>query len=164
MEFSLSTLRDRLKEGGLDQFKISLEREIWEQTVSRAFMSSVYGGGAQNTFPDIGQAKFAEHGIRHFMYVNSSLHVHAPGWPGNPGLFFDCEGWDDQGRIHKTFARIEPSKWNYVGDYVLVPVEPLRTREWNEELSEKVSLYIVVVVLVFNCSSPCRPRLHGSAS
>ena len=60
----------RLSKIGLDIFPITVEDEIKEFSVSRAFLSTKFGGGRVDTYPTIEAEKFRSHGFGNFMYVN----------------------------------------------------------------------------------------------
>ncbi|PPQ82836.1 hypothetical protein CVT25_009211 [Psilocybe cyanescens] len=137
MEFSLSAIYDRLKGIGLDPYEVTLDSEIRDKSVSRLFMSSLYGGGPQLSFPEISPQKLAQHGIKHFMYVNVENHSHAPQYVGNPGFFFDSEPADNWESLFYVFVRLKPTEWLYVGIYVLIPSPPLSKGEWRS-MTERV--------------------------
>ncbi|KAJ3873150.1 hypothetical protein F5051DRAFT_456181 [Lentinula edodes] len=129
-----------------------LHREV---DVSREFMSNVFGGNTQYTFPAIGKDKFRKHGLNDFMYLSKSYNPVAPTIPGQSGLFFshdnfwlsninptakeleDAEqpGWAKVSQ--RVLTRLKPSHWLYVGQYTVTFSRALTPSEW-ENLSEKV--------------------------
>ena len=59
-------IRDRMKELG-SSLVVHLDPAIRDIAVSRVFMSAEYGGGSQETCPNIGQEKLKAHGLNDFM-------------------------------------------------------------------------------------------------
>ncbi|KAH9483251.1 hypothetical protein JR316_0005355 [Psilocybe cubensis] len=161
MTLNLSSIYDRLKDIGLDPYEVTLESEIRDVSVSRQFLSSVYGGGPQDVFPLIGAAKLAQHGIKNFMYVNVESHSHAPQFVGNPGLFFVTEQppeiFDD---LYYTFVRLSSAEWLYVGIYCLMPSPSLSKEEWKS-MTEKVRRKWVSMIFKKNWAGGFRQRISA---
>ena len=66
MTVSEEVIKSRLEPIGIRPFKINLPRAEVNMMVSRKFMSAVYGGSSEGTFPPIGKDKLAEHGMNDF--------------------------------------------------------------------------------------------------
>ena len=103
--------------------------------VSRVFLSSVYGGNQQQTFPTISKEKLDIHGLDDFMYPNLLFNPCAPQMPGAPGLFFRARGqpaghWP---KVQRVITRIDSNAWQYVGQYKLSPAPSLTKDEWAAE-------------------------------
>lgn len=134
---------------GRDPYPIDLDPHIMQVTVSRQFMSAVYGGSAQSLFPKIGKKKLEKHGYDNFFYLRLQTHPHGPHQPGHPGLWFlqEVGNWVNKEEL-RTFVCIAPNKWLYVGQYLLTAVQPLSQEEW---IVQKDSVCITHTnVLVFD--------------
>ncbi|KDR74309.1 hypothetical protein GALMADRAFT_250113 [Galerina marginata CBS 339.88] len=132
LDISLDSIRDRLIPIGLDPFPITLDENLQNTTVSRAFMSSRYGGNTQETFPNIGARHLATHGMNDFMYLNSMYQCRAPQFPGYPGLFFNTDtggGWSGR---HRVFTRLDSGKWLFMGFYETKAALSLTKEEWAQ--------------------------------
>lgn len=114
--------------------------------MSKRFLPSAYGVGAQDIFPIIGPQKLAQHGIKIFMYVNVEIHSHAPQLVGNPGLFFNSERANNWDELFYVFVRLKSAEWLYVGIYCLIPSPSLSKEEWKS-MTETV------------CFPPCTPSV-----
>ncbi|KAK0227035.1 hypothetical protein EDD85DRAFT_890796 [Armillaria nabsnona] len=131
-EFSLDTIRDRLK--GFKLFEVPLDHDVRDVVVTRLFMSNKYGGSPQDTFPRVAQSFLREHHMDDFMYLNLAMNPHAPQVPGAPGLFFDAdEPVDEFSKTRRVFSRIRSAQWEYMGQYKMEPVASLTTEEWNQQ-------------------------------
>ncbi|KAJ3550606.1 hypothetical protein NMY22_g357 [Coprinellus aureogranulatus] len=106
------TVRARLTEAGISMgvVPIDCDKEILDTMVSREFMSKWWGGSMQETFPKIGKAKFAEHGLDDFMYLPDDFQPIAPQVPGAPGIWInegsDDGEWSESSSIMRVFSRI----------------------------------------------------------
>ncbi|KAI0059305.1 hypothetical protein BV25DRAFT_1889909 [Artomyces pyxidatus] len=157
--FDVATIRSRLQ--GLTQYPIDFDPALMQVTVSRRFMSSVYGGSSQAAFPKIGEKKLAVHGLRNFMYLILDLHPHAPHQPGHPGLWFLQEvlTWEWSRKTERrTFVRVSPGKWLYVGQYKLNPVAPFSREEWLMQ-SNKIRSFWCRDILEFDWGKSVRARI-----
>ncbi|KDR74295.1 hypothetical protein GALMADRAFT_575368 [Galerina marginata CBS 339.88] len=137
MDLLVDTVRDRLKPIGLDLFDITLDKFSQEVRVGRDFMSSVYGGSMQATFPKIRKELVAKHGMNDFAYLNPDYQPEAPEVPGAPGLFFGTEAGPDRDGTHRVLTRIGSNSWQYMGMYVIKSCPSLSKEEWADQL-EKV--------------------------
>ena len=138
MRLHEDTTLDRLKPIGLELYDITLPRAQMELTVSRDFMSSVYGGSMQATCPDIGKEKLATHPFRKFVYLHLDYQPHAPQVPGAPGLFLGTGigvGEDWKGR-QKVLTRLASNKYQYMGEYDIRGSTPFTLAEWNNQKYE----------------------------
>ncbi|KAF8905790.1 hypothetical protein CPB84DRAFT_1960309 [Gymnopilus junonius] len=130
MKIKFEHVMDRLGSAALDAYPIALDLATLEATVSRAFMSSTYGGNMQMTFPNIGDEHLAKHGLNDFMYLNTLYQPNAPQVPGCSGLFFDTEidsRWPGKWRV---FTRLSSGAWLFVGFYEVNPTRPLTKEDW----------------------------------
>ncbi|KDR74308.1 hypothetical protein GALMADRAFT_575930 [Galerina marginata CBS 339.88] len=132
LDISLDSIRDRLIPIGLDPFPITFDEDIQNTTVSRAFMSSRYGGNTQETHPKIGARHLSIHGMDDFMYLNSMYQCRAPQFPGYPGLFFNTDPGDDWPERHRVFTRLDAGKWLFVGFYETKAALSLTKEEWAQ--------------------------------
>ena len=138
MELNPEHVLRRLGPANIDGYEVTLDSRIRDTSVSREFMSKHYGGSTQRTFPNIGAKHISKHGIKRFMYVSLLFNPHSPQFPGLPGLFFDP---DLEGRWPgrwKTFTRFQANEWQFMGDYVIEPTDPLSKEDWAE-LDPKVT-------------------------
>jgi hypothetical protein len=102
-------------------------------TVTRDFLSSVYGGNTQQTFPSIAPEKLEIHGLNDFMYPNLYFNPCAPQRPGAPGLFFKAARGRPAGdwpAVQRVISRIDSNVWQYVGQYKMRPSISLTEEEW----------------------------------
>jgi hypothetical protein len=122
--------------GGLQGFKINLSLAELDRMVTRAFMSSVYGGSSQGTFPPIGEDKFAQHGMDDFMYLRLDFQPCAPQIPGRPGLWFSTTSREEEPFVARVLTRDSKDPiWQYVGQYSVRPALSLTRKEWlNQKL------------------------------
>lgn len=122
-------------------FEIPIPQDIRDVVVTREFLSTIYGGNSQETFPSIGKEFLAQHGLNDFMYPSLDYNPAAPQIPGAPGLFLKtCGHGQEWPEVQRVITRIAPNHWQYVGQYKLSPAESLTTREWREQ-SELVSRF-----------------------
>ncbi|KAL0580462.1 hypothetical protein V5O48_001532 [Marasmius crinis-equi] len=114
-------------------------------TVSRPFLSSLFGGSSQSTFPDIATEKIEEKltafgfAEDQWQCIKPDWNPHMPSVPGRPGLYFGSRSlkddltpnteWDRG--ICRVFACIDTSKWLYVGQYEIEYVSTLTIDEWK---------------------------------
>ncbi|KIK57403.1 hypothetical protein GYMLUDRAFT_46279 [Collybiopsis luxurians FD-317 M1] len=132
MDLDDITVQTRLR--GYATFSVTLEDSLRSRTFSRAYITSVFGGSQQESFPRIGGRHLARHGRKHWMFLNNcKFQPNAPGQPGEPGLFFDSMPFsakDEDKTIRHLFICLEPSKWQYAGDYQSFVAESLTQTEW----------------------------------
>jgi len=132
MTVSEQVIKSRLEPIGIKPFKINLSRAELNVMVTRKFMSSVYGGSSEGTFPPIGKEKLAEHGMNDFMYLHLDYQPCAPQVPGKCGLWFstgsrrgNLEG------VYRVITRdLRRSQWQYMGQYHIKPAKSLTKEEW----------------------------------
>ncbi|KAG5643239.1 hypothetical protein DXG03_001288 [Asterophora parasitica] len=108
---------------------LDLDDDLLYYTVSREFISDVYGGNSQSTFPSIAPDKLHHHGYSDFMFLNITFNPYAPQRPGFPGLFYRSRT-TNLPKFHRVFIRIKSAAWLYLGQYELVRTDPLTTQEW----------------------------------
>ncbi|KAK0191630.1 hypothetical protein F5146DRAFT_929778 [Armillaria mellea] len=136
IELSLDTVRNRLK--GIEFHEVPLEHDIRDVVVDRLFMSKVYGGNSQETFPRVAKKFLDMHHMDDFMYLNLNMNPHAPQVPGAPGLFFDADDMvepvdESLSKTKRVFSRIDSAQWEYMGQYTMSPVASLTMEEWNDQ-------------------------------
>lgn len=104
-------------------------------TVSRAFMSSVYGGATRGSFTNINDERYDHQYVDEtFMYLNLHYNPNAPRNPGEPGLWYGVEPFEGvEPRAYRTFVRLRYSKWLYIGQYQLEMSTPLSKEEWQSQ-------------------------------
>ncbi|KAF5371502.1 hypothetical protein D9615_009588 [Tricholomella constricta] len=108
---------------------LDLDDDLLNFTVSRKFLSSVYGGNSQSTFPSISPDNRARHDYHNFMFLHIEYNPFAPQRAGFPGLFYRIRT-TDLPEIHRVFIRIDDGIWLYIGQYQLVQSDPLTPQEW----------------------------------
>ncbi|KAK0455733.1 uncharacterized protein EV420DRAFT_1272114, partial [Desarmillaria tabescens] len=141
-------------------YEVPLDRDVRDVVVTRLFMSKVYGGSPQETFPRVAQNFLRVHHMDDFMYLNLDMNPHAPQVPGAPGLFFDADESIDQfSKIRRVFSRIGSSQWEYMGQYEIKPVASLTMEEWNEQRST-VRLVWASKLSTTGWGVPCRGVMH----
>lgn len=141
MLFSYEFVLDRLKEIGLAQYPIDLDKSSLNQAFSRFYLSKLYGGNCQGAFPKPAKDKVAVHGIDNFAFLSFKFNPHAPSTPGAPGLYFSSRKPNNEwptGTL-RVFMNLEgpPSLWLYIGLYEFVPSRCLSIEEFAM-LSPKV--------------------------
>ncbi|KAF6743056.1 hypothetical protein DFP72DRAFT_152457 [Ephemerocybe angulata] len=122
------------------KFNVEMDQALRDEAVSRAFMSKVYGGSSQRTFPKPRPEKIDEHGLNDFMFLPEDYQPSAPFTPGAPGLWLNVQNDGEgpnvyDGQIKRLFSRIDkqssPRLWLYQGQYELKVVKSLTIREWQ---------------------------------
>lgn len=101
--------------------------------VTRAFISSTYGGSPFKMFPVVGDHFRAQHNHQ-MLFLSTSQWPEAPRQPGSPGLLCTAQRepiWRD--KTVKLFMRPNCDKmWWYMGDYRFQPEECLSAAEFSE--------------------------------
>ena len=124
-------------EGINHRYPISVSKEIAEFGFSRFYISNMYGGSMQSTFPKISEDRVSFHGVGDFAFLTLEFNPHAPTRPGHSGLFFSPRrawyGWHGTLRPMQTFVRLSESKWVYMGQYKFVPGISLSSDEWKKQ-------------------------------
>ncbi len=125
----------RLEPVGLDKYAIDLPLAEINQMVSRKFMSAIYGGSMQATFPQIREAKLAEHGMDDFMYLHLDYQPYAPQTPGGCGLWFSTDGDSDPWEgVSRVLTRdLNSAMWQYMGQYEVKAAASLEMEEWLQQ-------------------------------
>ncbi|KAF9457402.1 hypothetical protein BDZ94DRAFT_1273316 [Collybia nuda] len=167
IELSIDTVRDRMKSIGYDLYPVPLEKDIQDVTVTRQFMSDVYGGSSMETSPKISEKKLALHGLDDFMYLNLNLNPQAPQFPGAPGLFFDVDSDPgsppsedvDDPIPRRLFSRLTSAIWLYCGQYEIRQVLSLTKEEWAIQ-SPKVRNAWATQLCIKGWGFRSRARIH----
>ena len=145
VSLSDEVLLRRLETVGLDPLMINLSRSELNQMVTRLFMSGVYGGSMQATFPRIGKRKFEQHGMADFMYLHLDYHPYAPQRPGGCGLWFSTEEEDPElgfEGIQRVFTRDwKRAIWQYMGQYKVKPAQSLSLDEWLDQPDKVIPFF-----------------------
>ncbi|KAJ8519173.1 hypothetical protein ONZ45_g3838 [Pleurotus djamor] len=129
---TLYSVTSRLKAISEEIFPVTLDPSIRDVAVSRNFMKDHYGGSTQSTYPTIGEAFLAKHGMNDFMYPKLEFNPHAPQSPGAPGLLYrplpaPAYEWE---KIQRLFIGLAANQWLYVGQFKLTPAPDLSKEEW----------------------------------
>ncbi|KAL0947304.1 hypothetical protein HGRIS_013422 [Hohenbuehelia grisea] len=134
MELSFFSVKDRYQAAGIsgDLKDLDGDHDFLHFSVPRTYISHLYGGNTQQTFPDIAAEKLAEHGLDDFMFPNPTYNPHVALLPGAPGLFFaalSCAArpWP---KVQRVIVRIKPGHWLYVGQCKFTPARSLSKEEW----------------------------------
>lgn len=134
LNLNVDTVRERLRNGpGLDLYKISLEKSIRDECVTRLFIASTYGGNPQATAPTIRPKLLKKHGLNDWLFCNLGHHPQGPQVPGAPGLMYSIDGdtdyWPGTRRLF-TRIMVSPALWQYMGQYTMARALPLSKEEW----------------------------------
>ncbi|KAF8075797.1 hypothetical protein FPV67DRAFT_1664125 [Lyophyllum atratum] len=116
-------------------FPLDLDEDLVDFTVSREFVSDIYGGNTRATFPSISQKKGARHPYRDFMCLNITYNPYAPQRAGFPGLLY-VSRTSDLPKTNRVMIRIKDGVWLYLGQYELVRAAPLTLQEWTASSSQ----------------------------
>ncbi|EPQ59785.1 hypothetical protein GLOTRDRAFT_119736, partial [Gloeophyllum trabeum ATCC 11539] len=133
--FDDESIKSRMSVINFAHYNVTLEETIRNFTVKRAFMSKVYGGSSQETFPSISPEKVAVHGRENFAYMTLEWNPYAPRRPGRPGLFFGHgNAFEHEGPgVLDVFVRIQSHsdpQWRYNGLYEFIASPSLTPAEW----------------------------------
>ncbi|RDX48547.1 hypothetical protein OH76DRAFT_1383565 [Lentinus brumalis] len=121
-------------EGINHRFPIPVPRDIAECPLPRAYISNLYGGGLQDTFAQPRAELVAWHGLRHWAFWTLDWNPHAPTRPGFSGLLFTVgKAQDDLKEVRRTFVRVAPGKWVYMGQYKMRPGKSLTAESWKQQ-------------------------------
>ncbi|KAI0737878.1 hypothetical protein C8Q80DRAFT_1114434, partial [Daedaleopsis nitida] len=119
------------------RYPIPLPKRIAEYGFVRRYISSMYGGSPQSTFPNIDPDKLELHGLDHWAFLTIDFNPHAPTRPGYPGLFFSSRRahneWHGAQQPMRTFICNGNAKWIYLGQYKFEPGESLQTQAWIDQ-------------------------------
>ncbi len=121
-------------EGINHRFPIPVPRGIAECPLPRAYISNLYGGGLQDTFAQPRAELVAWHGLRHWAFWTLDWNPHAPTCPGFSGLLFTVgKAQDDLKEVRRTFVRVAPGKWVYMGQYKMRSGKSLTAESWKQQ-------------------------------
>ncbi|KAL0947305.1 hypothetical protein HGRIS_013424 [Hohenbuehelia grisea] len=134
-ELSLDSVIPRLLRAGIDPhmpMPVDIDLDIRDLTFPREFISKLYGGNPQQTFPVISKKHIDRHGLNDFVFLNPIYNPHVAQIVGGPGLFFEANSspafpWP---KIQRVIIRLDPSHWLYLGQYQLIPEASLTKEEW----------------------------------
>ncbi|KAF6754134.1 hypothetical protein DFP72DRAFT_813387, partial [Ephemerocybe angulata] len=116
-------------------YPTNCDKELQDVMVSRESLLK-YGGSPRMTFPDISAEKYAQHGLKDFMYIVPHYQPIAPEVPGAPGLWVTIEEADHDGEIRRLITRIttdSPPLWQYQGQYRIKRAPSLTVGEWAKQ-------------------------------
>ncbi|KXN88485.1 hypothetical protein AN958_07151 [Leucoagaricus sp. SymC.cos] len=176
MGLSSRILYDRIKKMHCPLYEVPLPQDIRDTTVTRAFISSIYGGNPQETLPRMGKKFLAQHGLDDFMFPSLDYNPEAAQIPGAPGLFFGAgEPAQEWAPIQRVITRINSGAWLYVGQYSFTPTESLTLEElydqparfhttWSREICVKGwgqdIIRRVAARKRFRCTRPTKEQLE----
>ncbi|TFY58421.1 hypothetical protein EVG20_g8158 [Dentipellis fragilis] len=149
IDFDAETTRSRIDAIGRTPFPVTLDPALRDVSVSRAYMSTMYGGSSQRTFPSIGTEKLEKHGLNDFCYISLMYNPVGPREAGHPGLWFDTRPFNLTGAgkdAKRMFVRLRANAWLYVGQYQFSASPGLSQTEW-----------------LLQSTQVCLPRLRRSA-
>ncbi|KDQ52049.1 hypothetical protein JAAARDRAFT_184640 [Jaapia argillacea MUCL 33604] len=128
---SAGTVYERIRTIGFEPYPITLDEGIKDVKVPRAFVSNLFGGNPQKTFPEVASERVQQHGYDNFMMLNCNYNPEAPKYPGSPGLFYSprAETRPEQ----RVFVGIKPKEFGYKGQYELVEVDSLTSDEFTSQ-------------------------------
>ncbi|KAF7796659.1 hypothetical protein EIP86_007842 [Pleurotus ostreatoroseus] len=114
-------------------FPVDLSSPMRNVLVTRAFMSTTFGGSPMEFYPKISPEKRLALGghNHHFLFPHLGHNPHAPQRPGQVGLL--CRSGDEAPwgtRVMKLVVRIRDGMWWYMGEYQTVRSEPLSQAEF----------------------------------
>ncbi|KAL6304144.1 hypothetical protein BKA93DRAFT_826124 [Sparassis latifolia] len=134
-QFDYKCVAQRLDAAGLRKsFPIALDETMLKFTMSRYYITELYGGSFVQTFPTISKEMVDMHGVNDFMMLPIVYHPHAPQNPGDPGLFYMQSArvfeWKE---VRRVFVALRPGVWSHVGFYKMFPSEPLTADEFQRQ-------------------------------
>ena len=116
------------------KYPVPLPKEVAEYRLHRGYISHLYGGNTQETGPTPAADKLEWHGLADWIFLTLDLNPHAPTRPGHSGLFFKSykadRDWDE---IRRTFIRVAPGRWVYMGQYKYEAGVSLTTDTWEQQ-------------------------------
>ncbi|KAI1792605.1 hypothetical protein LXA43DRAFT_1131719 [Ganoderma leucocontextum] len=129
-------LLDALTWEGINyRYPIPLPKEVSEFQFKREYISHLYGGNTQETFPTPRKEMREWHGLKDWAFLSLDYNPHAPTKPGHSGLFFSShraeEEWCQD--IHRTFVRVASGKWVYMGQYKMEVGVSLTAESWKQQ-------------------------------
>ncbi|KAI0666104.1 hypothetical protein C8Q78DRAFT_1083349 [Trametes maxima] len=108
-------LLDALTWKGINyRYPIPLPKDIAEFPLRRDYITSLYGGSMQATYPKPSDELLEWHGIDDWMFLSMDFNPHAPTKPGCSGIAFACT---DMPMTRRLFVRLAPAQWVYMGKY-----------------------------------------------
>ncbi|KAI0640596.1 hypothetical protein C8Q79DRAFT_445861 [Trametes meyenii] len=108
-------LLDALSWEGINKrYPIPLPKDVAEFPLRRDYITSLYGGSMQATYPQPSEELLEWHGIDDWMFLSMDFNPHAPTKPGCSGIAFDCT---DTPMTRRLFVRLAPAQWVYMGQY-----------------------------------------------
>ncbi|RPD55119.1 hypothetical protein L227DRAFT_313929 [Lentinus tigrinus ALCF2SS1-6] len=122
-------------EGINHRYRIPVPQEIAEFPLPRAYIVHLYGGNLQSIFTEPRKDLVEWHGLKDWAFLTLDWNPHAPTRPGCSGLFF-CgarQNTDDMPDPMRTFVRIQPGKWVYMGQYRFRPGKSLTAEHWKQQ-------------------------------
>ncbi|RDX48546.1 hypothetical protein OH76DRAFT_1440196 [Lentinus brumalis] len=122
-------------EGINHRFPIPVPPDVAECPFPRAYISNLYGGNLQATFPRLNPDLVEWHGLRGWAFLTLEWNPHAPTRPGVSGLFFEGtrHAFDDMKDVLRTFVRVRSGKWVYMGQYMFRPGKSLTAESWKQQ-------------------------------
>ncbi|KAH6873720.1 hypothetical protein BKA70DRAFT_282162 [Coprinopsis sp. MPI-PUGE-AT-0042] len=159
-------LTARFKAAGISQLPLAIPDytdAIHGVKVPRMFLSMIYGGATQQTFPKISAQNLALHGYDNFMFLNDHRHPLAPQVPGAPGVWINIAG-GRQDELMRVFVRMKgtasPPLWWYMGQYELRDSQALTKEEWGVQ-DEQVKRAWAEGIVRYAWGNGKRASIHG---
>ncbi|KAI0368405.1 hypothetical protein BV20DRAFT_998653, partial [Pilatotrama ljubarskyi] len=123
-------LLDALTWEGMNyRYPIPVPPEIANYPLRRDYISNLYGGNIQETAPRPRKDLLEWHGLDDWFFLSLDYNPHAPQKPGFSGLFF---GGNHSGvHVERTFVRMAPGRWVYMGQYRVEPGKALSREAWH---------------------------------
>lgn len=137
-------LESRFKQCGAVPYPgLAPRKGFHDQTVTRKFLSNVYGGSSQDTFSTISDEKrrINGHEYREFLCPMRTWNPDLPRDAGAPGLFL-IEGDRDLPEVLPLFVPLGDGKWLYCGESEGIRVEPLSVNEWLSQSDVVSSVFV----------------------
>lgn len=150
---SLDTINARLDKLGPPSerdYQVDFDNSMKFTAVPRAFISNIWGGSAQATYPKPSDEKIAIHGLNDFLCPNTIYNPNCPQIPGVAGLLYYPDGLhnppfeESEAESYRTITRDKYlAIWTYQGQYIEVWAPSLTRNEWLEQAA-KVSVLFAV--------------------
>ncbi|KAG9019565.1 hypothetical protein FRB90_000473 [Tulasnella sp. 427] len=125
-------VQERLRRANANSLGIVVEPEFHAQGVTRAFLSSKFGGNPNHTLCPIAEATRRKkgHDLETYFCPNISWSPNLPRAPGLPGLS-NVSREDASIKKMPMFVGLNVNKWVYMGHYIGEPQGPLTQEEIN---------------------------------
>ncbi|KAM5530160.1 hypothetical protein V8D89_016162 [Ganoderma adspersum] len=130
-------LLDALTWEGINyKYPIPLPKAVSEFQFKREYISHLYGGNTQETFPKPRDEMLKLHALNDWSFLSLDYNPHAPTKPGHSGLFFSSHRATPEwcaNRIYRTIVRVMSGKWVYMGQYKMEAGLSLTAENWKQQ-------------------------------